>query len=112
MAVGCEVNLVNINIEEVYSKFSEDIQPNFEYENPDGSVKVYIKEIYYYRIKSNLSATIIFEQQDTNKYFVYIVVSGGASGLFGITWGAENNMMKKLAKYFERFGGVVTPLEK
>ncbi|MFX1397420.1 MAG: DUF6054 family protein [Promethearchaeota archaeon] len=86
------------NLKIVLDEFINYFQPNFVYASTDGNVKAYILEKFYFRVESNLSTTVIF---DFNRSEINIVVSGGSHGLFGITWGSERNMMKKMIEFFD-----------
>ncbi|MFX1238985.1 MAG: DUF6054 family protein [Promethearchaeota archaeon] len=107
-----EIRLENDNMELFFCEFSEAFNPNFMHESKNGSIRTYIFEWYYVRISSYLSTTVIFEMVDSNKYIINIIVSGGAQGHLGLTWGSERNMMKKLIEFFSEYGGVASQLKK
>ncbi|MFX1238988.1 MAG: DUF6054 family protein [Promethearchaeota archaeon] len=101
----CVVNIDKNRFNTALGNFVESYNPSFKYQTSDGTISVYAIENYYYRIESDLSTTVIF---NSYKGEINIVVSGGSHGLFGITWGSERNMMKKMIEFFEEFGGIAT----
>lgn len=64
---------------------------------------IFIAEDYYYRIKSNLTLTMIIEEtaEDTT---VEIISSGGKTGLLGISWGSENSAINRIVKVLKENG--------
>ncbi|MBN1802221.1 MAG: hypothetical protein JW891_11985 [Candidatus Lokiarchaeota archaeon] len=91
------IQIHDVDFERVVDAFVSVYRPSYEYINTNGTVRTYITEQYYFRVKSDLSITVIFDfiRQEVN-----IIVSGGSSGLLGVTWGAERNMLKKLVDFF------------
>ncbi len=70
------------------------------YETNNGGTIVLVAEKFYFRIESNLAATIIIDPIDENRYQIVIVVAGGRHGLLGVTWGAEGSMLKRIKNVF------------
>ncbi len=65
-------------------------------------ITIFIAEAYYYRIKSNLTLTVIVEET-ADKTTVEIISSGGKSS-WGSSFGAENNAVKRIVKLLEENG--------
>ena len=67
------------------------------------SVSVVVVEMFFFRIKNDVAATVIFELRAQDIIDVHIVVAGG-SDMMGFTFGVYKSMLKKIKKFFERFG--------
>jgi hypothetical protein len=67
------------------------------------SVRVVVVEMFFFRIKNDIAATVIFELRSQDIMDVHIVVAGG-SDMMGFTIGVYKSMIKKIRKFFERFG--------
>ncbi len=91
------IKIDDVDFTQVVDAFINVYRPSYEYINTDSTIRTYITEQYYFRVKSDLSLTVIF---DFIRREVNIIVSGGSSGLLGVTWGAERNMLKKLVQFF------------
>jgi hypothetical protein len=74
----------------------------YRYSTNEGETIVLVAEKFYFRIESNLSATIIIDPIDESRYQIDIVVAGGKHGLLGITWGAEGSMLKRIKNVFSK----------
>jgi len=55
------------------------------------NITVLMREEYYLRIGSTLMTVIFLKFIDDSKVEIELVVSGGKSGAFMYTWGAENS---------------------
>ena len=71
-------------------------------ESENSKIIIFIAEAYYYRIKSNLTLTVILEET-ADKTTVEIISSGGKSSL-GISFGAENNAVKRIVQLLKENG--------
>lgn len=67
------------------------------------SVRVVVVERFFFRIKNDVAATVIFELRGQDIMNVHIVVAGG-SDMMGFTFGVYKSMIKKIRKFFEPFG--------
>ncbi|NHJ22633.1 MAG: hypothetical protein EAX91_16925 [Candidatus Lokiarchaeota archaeon] len=67
------------------------------------SVRVIVVEMFFFRIKNDVAATVIFELRGQDIMDVHIIVAGG-SDMMGFTFGVYKSMIKKIHKFFERFG--------
>ncbi len=94
--------LEGIDPEVLISKFTSKFPPAFSFINFNGTTRVFIIEEYYFRVSSNLSATVIFDFKNDNNCLINIIASGGATGLLQIKWGSEKSMLKKLRNFFSR----------
>jgi len=66
-------------------------------------VTIYIAEVYYYRINSTLTVTVIVEET-ADKTTVEIISSGGKAGYLGISWGSENSAVTRIADLLKKNG--------
>jgi len=90
-------------------KLNQVIEDFFLYFNPNAkmvfsneSVRVVVVEMFFFRIKNDVAATVIFELRGQDIIDVHIVVAGG-SDLMGFTFGVYKSMLKKIRKFFEKF---------
>lgn len=67
------------------------------------SVTIFIAESYYYRTNSDLTITVIVEEQPEYTT-VDVISSGGKVGVFQISYGAEDNAVKKVIKALQQLG--------
>ena len=88
------------DLESIIADINREVDNLSRYTENTGKVIVLIGERYYFRIESNLAATIIIDHINTNQYQIVIVSAGGKQGLMGITWGAERSMLKKIKDIF------------
>lgn len=94
--------LEGIDPEVLISKFLSKFQISFSFINFNGTTRVFIIERYYFRVSSNLSATVIFDFKDENNCLINIIASGGGTGILQIKWGSEKSMLKELRNFFSR----------
>ena len=92
-----------INIDQVIEEFCLYFNPYAKMVFSNESVRVVVVERYFFRIKNDVAATVIFELRGQDIMNVHIVVAGG-SDLMGFTFGVYKSMIKKIRKFFERFG--------
>ncbi|WP_066412731.1 hypothetical protein [Halorubrum aethiopicum] len=64
---------------------------------------VIVAEQYYLRTNSDLQATIVIEQKDTNQASVTVIAGGGATGLGPLSWdlGSESAQTDTLVSLLE-----------
>ena len=67
------------------------------------SVRVVVIEKFFFRIKNDVAATVIFELRGQDIMDVHIVVAGGGD-MMGFTFGVYKSMIKKICKFFDQFG--------
>jgi hypothetical protein len=99
------LTLANIDANEVIEKFLSAFQPmgRLDCSIPGHIVKIFTFEEHFFRIESNLSCTVVFNQSEYDKLVITIIVAGGAHGLFGVTWGAESSMLERMRGFFSQF---------
>lgn len=68
----------------------------------DRKIIIFIAEEYYYRIKSNLTLTVIVEET-ADKTTVEIISSGG-KGDWGVSFGAEKSAAKHVVQLLKENG--------
>ena len=90
----------HIELDNLIAKINREVDFLSRYSDDSGKIIVLVGERYYFRIESNLAATIIIDRINENKYQIVIAVAGGKHGILGISWGAEKSMLKKLKKIF------------
>jgi hypothetical protein len=89
-----------VDLENIIANINREVDFLSRYRENTGKFIVLVAEKYYFRIESNLAATIIFDRINERQYQVVIVVAGGKHGLLGITWGAERSMLKRIKNLF------------
>ena len=70
------------------------------YSLADG-IYLFMKEEYYYRINSELMTVATLDMTAPNKCEMRIITGGGAHGMFGVTWGSEQNQNQKIIRALE-----------
>ena len=70
------------------------------YSLADG-IYLFTKEEYYFRLNSNLMTVAILDMTTSNECEVRLITGGGASGMLGITWGAEQDQNQKIIHALE-----------
>ena len=93
-------NMKHVDINEIITDISRVVDNLSRYTTKAGGTIVLIAEKYYFRIESNLAATIIIESINQSELQIVIVVAGGGHGMLGISYGAEKSMMKKIKNLF------------
>ncbi len=82
-----------------------EFHPAFEYTSKSGNVKILgLEEYDLWRTNSTMAATLIFDFEDTNLCNINIVVTGGKVGILQLSWGAENSLLKKIMRFFQKHG--------
>lgn len=66
-------------------------------------IYIYIIEKYMFRINSNLSVTFILEERNNGAY-LQIISAGGAVGLMGTSYGAEDASIKNILEDLKAIG--------
>ena len=89
-----------VDLENLIADINREVDFLSRYRDNKGKITVLIAEKFYFRIESNLAATIIIDRINENQYQIVIVVAGGKHGLFGITYGAERSMLKRIKNLF------------
>lgn len=89
-----------VDLDEIIGDINREVDNLSRYSDKEGKIIVLIAEKYYFRIESNLAATIIIESINENQFQIVIVVAGGKQGLLGVSFGAEKSMMKRLKNMF------------
>lgn len=67
------------------------------FKTPWGFVKILLYEEYYFRIESDLTVTVIYEEKQ-DKTEIEIISSGGKVGIGAISYGAEKAALTGLTK--------------
>jgi predicted nucleotide-binding protein (sugar kinase/HSP70/actin superfamily) len=73
------------DLESIIADINPEVDNLSRYTENSGKVIVLIGERYYFRIESNLAATIIIDRINANEYQIVIVSAGGKKGLMGVT---------------------------
>jgi len=89
-----------IDLDGIIADIHRETNTLYRYSTNEGGTVVLVAEKFYFRIESNLAATIIIDPIDESRYQIDIVVAGGKHGLLGITWGAEGSMLKRIKNVF------------
>ena len=92
-----------MDLDDIIADINREANNLSQYRNDEGKTIVLVAEKFYFRIESNLSATIIIDHIYDNKYQIVIVVAGGKHGLLGISWGAERSMLKRIKNLFLKY---------
>lgn len=66
-------------------------------QTPWGFVQILIYEEYYFRIQSDLSVTVIYEEKNDITE-IEIISAGGKDGIQGISFGAEKHALTRMSK--------------
>src|SRR4051812_30681174 len=74
----------------------------FQYTDISPEMTVLAVEEYYFRNNSDQLNLIIIKRVDSYLH-IDLIGGGGASGLFGITWGSEQAFIKKIKKMLQDF---------
>lgn len=93
------LTLKAVNIDDVIEKFIYNFKPCGKLVAANGTIHVYIIEYFYFRIGSEVAATVIFEFKGQNDLVVHITIAGGRD-LLGVSLGAQGSMLKKLKNFF------------
>jgi len=88
----------HIELDNLIAKINREVDYLSRYTDDSGKIIVLVAERFYFRIESNLAATIIIDRINERQYQIVIVVAGGRHGLWGISWGAEKSMLKRLKR--------------
>ena len=87
--------LRNISKDQLVHEFQNIFWPIFKISNKHNTTTIFILEEYYYRIESNLSITVIFDNVDDNSVEINAIASGGKKGIIQFSRGAEKKALKK-----------------
>lgn len=90
----------HIDLDNLIAKISLQVDFLSRYNDESDKIIVLVGERYFFRIESNLAVTIIIDRINENQYQIVIAVAGGSHGFFGISWGAEKSMLKKIKRIF------------
>lgn len=71
--------------------------------NPVEEVYIFMSEKYYFRNNSELMACLIVKIEDQNNCIIDIVAGGGATGLMGNDWKAEENRVREIENNIGQF---------
>ncbi|MFX1276561.1 MAG: hypothetical protein ACFFBP_16330 [Promethearchaeota archaeon] len=93
------ITLKDIDPNTIINEFIKKIPPSFNYKNYNGGGVIVVFDYYYYRIKSKLSATIIFDVINQNECRVHVIISGGSG--YGFSLGAEKHLIKQIKKFLQ-----------
>jgi len=95
------VDIDNINIDDVIEKFVYKFKPCGKLIAANGTIHVYFVERFYFRMGSEVAATVIFELNGKNDIAVHIAIAGGRD-MFGVSLGAQDSMFKRLKNFFRK----------
>ncbi|MFX0006003.1 MAG: hypothetical protein ACFFAV_04650 [Candidatus Hermodarchaeota archaeon] len=93
-----KINRVDLN--NIIMGINQETDTLYQYNTNEGKTIILIAERFYFRIESNLAATIIIDPIDKNRYQIDIIVAGGKHGLLGVTYGAEGSMLRRIKNVF------------
>jgi hypothetical protein len=91
-----------VDLSDIIMDIRHEVTNLYQYSTNERKTIVLIAEKFYFRIKSNLAATIIIDVIDNLRYQIDIIVAGGKLGLLGFTYGAEGSMLKRIKNVFLR----------
>ncbi|MBD3197543.1 MAG: hypothetical protein GF317_20990 [Candidatus Lokiarchaeota archaeon] len=94
------ITITNKSMDDIISRFESQFKPSEEYSNIFDTTKIFVVEKYYFRIESNLAATVIFDEINENEVKVIVIVAGGKQGSLDLSWGSEKSMLKNIMDYF------------
>jgi hypothetical protein len=89
-----------MELDDIIADIRQETNSLSRYVTNNGETIVLVAEKFYFRIESNLAATIIIDPINESRYQIVIVVAGGRHGLLGVTWGAEGSMLKRIKNVF------------
>jgi hypothetical protein len=95
------INRVDLN--SIVMSINQETDTLYQYSTNEGKTIILIAERFYFRIESNLAATIIIDPIDKNRYQIDIIVAGGKHGLLGVTYGAEGSMLRRIKNVFLKY---------
>ncbi|WXG39984.1 MAG: DUF6054 family protein [Candidatus Freyarchaeum deiterrae] len=85
--------------------FKEKFHPPFEYDSKSGNLKILVLDKYdFFRTNSNLAVTLLFDLESVDVCNIKIIVAGGGRGMLQFDMGAENSLLNKIKKFFEKYG--------
>ncbi|OQX94077.1 MAG: hypothetical protein B6I17_00010 [Tenericutes bacterium 4572_104] len=73
------------------------------YSTEEFGVYLFVFERYYFRINGYLSLTILI-RDNPNTSTVDLIISAAKNGFFNLSFGAGNNLLDSVTKYFEKIG--------
>lgn len=85
-----------VDLDEIITDINREVDNLSRYSDKEGKINVLVAEKFYFRIESNLAATIIIEPINENQFQIVIVVAGGKHGLLGVSYGAEKSMINRI----------------
>ena len=86
----------HVDLDEIITDINREVDNLSRYSDKEGKINVLVAEKFYFRIESNLAATIIIERINENQFQIVIVVAGGKHGLLGVSYGAEKSMINRI----------------
>ena len=95
--------LENVDFEKLLSDFQGYFKPIFHISTSKNATYVFIVEQFYMRTLSNLTITVVFERLREDIIKIHVMVSGGGTGLFQLSYGAERSALKKFITFFNYY---------
>lgn len=89
-----------VDLDEIITDINREVDNLSRYSDKEGKIIVLVAEKFYFRIESNLAATIIIERINENQYQIVVVVAGGKHGLLRVSYGAEKLMINRIKNLF------------
>ena len=94
--------LENVDFEKLLSDFQGFFKPVFRISTSKNTIYVFIVEEFH-TLFSNLTITVVFERIHEDIIKIHVIVSGGSTGIFRSSYGAERSALKKFEKFFNEY---------
>lgn len=100
-----KANISGKNVSAMSDQLKEILVQNFPglYFQSIGFVNIFTFEKFFFRINSNVLTVITIDYSDNNKIDIEVITGGGAVGLLGITWWAEEKGNDNVINLFNEF---------
>ena len=95
--------LENVDFEKLLSDFQGSFNPIFRISTSKNTIYVSIVEELHTLPFSNLTITVVFERLPEYNVKIHVIVSGGGTGIFQLSYGAERKALKKFNKFFNNY---------
>ena len=97
------VFLENVDFEKLLSDFQGFFNPIFRISTSKNTIYVFIVEEFHMLPFSNLTITVVFERIREDLIKIHVIVSGGGTGIFQLSYGAERSALKKFNTFFNYY---------
>ena len=95
--------LENVDFEKLLSDFQGSFNPIFRISTSKNTIYVSIVEELHTLPFSNLTITVVFERLPEYNVKIHVIVSGGSTGIFRLSYGAERKALKKFNTFFNNY---------